>query len=233
VDACRIAWRGPEDAAAAAVGFGGSRARGSLIPSNSFGRFDHDSTYDPGAIKGRWPANVVLDEEAARMLDEQSGERDARHGPDTPYAYDAAGGTVFGGDSRIRATFGYGDTGGASRFFYTAKASRSEREAGLRDGGVGALRDGGVGALRDGGRSAHVRNHHPTVKPLDLMCWLVRLVTPPGGLVLDPFAGSGTTIIAALRQGFRGIGIEREADYCALARRRIAEDAPLFSRTAP
>ncbi len=116
---------------------------------------------------GRWPANAVLDEEAAEMVAAQ-----------------------------------YADHGGASRFFYVAKASRAERGEG---------------------------NNHPTVKPIALMQWLVRLVTPPGGTVLDPFTGSGTTGIAALREGFSFIGIEREADYCAIARQRIRDDAPLMN----
>jgi hypothetical protein len=96
----------------------------------------------------------------------------------------------------------YGDAGGASRFFYCAKASRKERG---------------------------VTNKHPTVKPIALMCWLVRLVTPPGGTVLDPFAGSGTTGIATLREGFNFIGIEREPEYAEIARARIADDAPLLN----
>ena len=73
-------------------------------------------------------------------------------------------------------------------------------------------------------------NNHPTVKPVRLMRWLVRLVTPPGGLCVDPFAGSGTTGIAATQEGVRFVGIEREADYCQIARARIVGDAPLFNR---
>jgi DNA modification methylase len=75
-------------------------------------------------------------------------------------------------------------------------------------------------------------NHHPTVKPLDLMQWLVRLVTPPGGTVLDCFCGSGTTLIAADREGFDAIGIEQDAEYAEIARRRCIGDAPLFAQVA-
>jgi site-specific DNA-methyltransferase (adenine-specific) len=89
----------------------------------------------------------------------------------------------------------YGERGSAARFFYCAKASRADR----------------------GGD-----NRHPTVKPTALMRYLCRLVTPPGGLVLDPFAGSGSTGKAAVAEGFRFIGIEREADYVEIARARIA-----------
>ncbi len=72
-------------------------------------------------------------------------------------------------------------------------------------------------------------NRHPTVKPTDLMRWLCRLITPPGGTVLDPFMGSGSTLKAAELEGFSAIGIELDADYIEIARRRIASDAPLFS----
>jgi DNA modification methylase len=119
----------------------------------------------------------------------------------------------------------FGDQGGASRFFYTAKASGTERNAGLGDlperdvhrygAGVGAEGRGESGGALD-------RNHHPTVKPVDLMRWLVRLVTPRGGTVLDPFCGSGTTGIAARLERFAFVGVERDADYADIARRRIA-----------
>ena len=94
----------------------------------------------------------------------------------------------------------YGDAGGASRFYYTAKAAPDERP---RVNGIA----------------------HPTVKPLELMRWLVRLVTPPGGLVLDPFAGSGTTGEACLIEGFHCVLIERESDYLPLIRARL--DKPI------
>ena len=91
-------------------------------------------------------------------------------------------------------------TGSAARFFYCAKASKKDRNEGCESR----------------------RNHHPTVKPTDLMRYLCRLVTPPGGIVLDPFAGSGSTGKACAVEGFRFIGIEREAEYCEIARARIA-----------
>ena len=115
----------------------------------------------------------------------------------------------------------------AARFYYCAKASKADREDGLRDAGVGALRDAGVGALRDAGRPSEPRaNHHPTVKPTELMRYLCRLVTPPGGIVLDPFAGSGSTGRGAVLEGFGFIGCELSPEYSAIARARIqaAED---------
>lgn len=148
---------------------------------------------------GRWPANVLLDVDAAALLDEQSGvlvsgfmaagtEREG-------VGYHGALGTKVRNDT-------HGDTGGASRFFYTSKAAASERHAAGK-------------------------NTHPTVKPVDLMRWLCRLVTPKGGLILDPFCGSGSTGVAALAEGFRFIGFEREAEYVETARRRIG--GPLFA----
>jgi site-specific DNA-methyltransferase (adenine-specific) len=108
--------------------------------------------------------------------------------------------------------------GDAARFFYCAKASKRDRDEGV----AGVAGVAGVGALRDGGRQSLPRkNHHPTVKPTELMRYLCRLVTPPGGVVLDPFTGSGSTGKAAMLEGFRFIGIEREAEYVEIARARI------------
>lgn len=232
VDGCRLAWRGTEDAAAAAVGFADSRARGTTKQSQSIGKESRDGVnrYNPDVLPGRWPANVVLDEEAARMLDEQSGES---RSPATV----GRGGKMFGNTERARpgeVNPCFGDSGGASRFFYTAKASRADREDGLE--GVAPRRGGAEitdPRVRDGigeARMPLVRNVHPTVKPTDLMRWLCRLVTPPGGTVLDPFCGSGSTGVAANAEGFDFIGIEREAEYVEIARRRIANVAPLFTQ---
>jgi hypothetical protein len=124
-----------------------------------------------------------------------------------------------------------GDTGSAARFFYCAKASKADRDDGLEHlptatgGEATGRQDGsdGLNSPRSGaGRGGGSRNIHPTVKPTDLMAYLVRLVTPPGGVVLDPFMGSGSTGRAAVREGFRFIGIEREAQYLEIARARIA-----------
>lgn len=108
----------------------------------------------------------------------------------------------------------------AARFFYCAKASRTDR-----DEGVGTPpRNDGSGAGRPPGfmrASANTRNFHPTVKPTELMRYLVRLVTPPGGTVLDPFMGSGSTGKAAIMEGCRFIGIEQKADYADIARARV------------
>lgn len=142
---------------------------------------------------GRWPANVTLDPHAAHQVDRQSGVSTSKSGGVAGWQDAYVGGTY----SPIPRT-GHNDTGGASRFYYVAKADASERP------GV----DGVV---------------HPTVKPVDLMQWLVRLVTPPGGLVLEPFAGSGTTAEACLVEGMRCIAIEREATYLPLIVQRVTK----------
>jgi len=188
---------------------------------------------------GRWPANVIFDTEAGALLDEQSGvsKGNARVGP--------PGGSTFGG-SEMRAEVGtwFGDIGGASRFFtsidwnpeidvpfrYIAKPSKRERNAGLdglphRSAGEMTDRKDGSAGLNNpragAGRTNGGINHHPTVKPLALMRWLVKLVTPPGGTVLEPFAGSGTTLMACVMEGFNGIGIELTDEYLPIIEGRV------------
>jgi site-specific DNA-methyltransferase (adenine-specific) len=143
---------------------------------------------------GRWPANVVLDQSQADALDQQSGETQSKRSAGRN-GTDQAGAT-WGLNRAEDDERGHDDVGGASRFMYVAKADASER-------------------VRVNGTA------HPTVKPLALMRWLVRLVTPPGGTVLEPFAGSGTTVEACILEGFSCIAIEREAEYLPLIQQRI------------
>lgn len=140
---------------------------------------------------------------------------------------------VYGkGDPEFNTSRGHNDNGGsAARFFYCAKASKRDRDEGLEwfarseaksyEGGrivSGDHPDTGMGG-------ASVRaNIHPTVKPTDLMAYLCRLVTPPGGVVLDPFMGSGSTGKAAVREGFRFVGCELSPEYLAIARARIEHE---------
>lgn len=125
------------------------------------------------------------------------------------------------------------DEGTAARFFYCAKASKRDRDEGLdalpdklfgMSGAAAAAARGEMYDNGDGGvnRVTVRKNHHPTVKPTDLMRWLVRLVTPVGGVVLDPFTGSGSTDKAAVLEGFRFIGCELNPEYIKLAEARIA-----------
>ena len=151
------------------------------------------SASNPASPRGRWPANLLLDEQSAAMLDAQSG-------------------TLTSGDDAVRRKVGsflehgglgkpgdvqttYGDSGGASRFFYISKADRADRDG----------------------------SKHPTIKPRDLCGYLVRLVTPPGGLVVDPFMGSGPIVWAAREYGFRVIGIERDRASCQDAVHRLRQ----------
>lgn len=189
---------------------------------------------------GRWPANVLLDPAAALELDQQSGIVGGGRFTNGGAAYDEDGrGAVFtGGHFRGDSTAGMPTLprGGASRFFYVAKASTAEREAGLEHlpPRLSGMSGGAQTALNRGEDTYHqdpgaiglnrirgVRNPHPTVKPIELMRYLIRLVTPPGGAVLDPFMGSGTTGIAAHLEGRPFIGIELDPDYLEVARARI------------
>jgi hypothetical protein len=186
---------------------------------------------------GRWPANVLLDEEAAALLDEQTGELQsgARHF--------AATLTLEHYGSVHRDTTDWPIdrqrlSGGASRFYYVAKPSREERDYGT-EGLIARQRDesrkeGNPGGDNPRNRGLQPRgNFHPTVKPVELMRWLVKLVTPPGGTVLDPFTGSGTTGMACRYEQREFIGIEREAEYLEIAKRRIAAVVPLFAEMHP
>lgn len=133
------------------------------------------------------------------------------------------------GDGRTNTPDGLCDSGSASRFFYCAKASKSERNIGcenlqLKTAGECTDRQentAGLNSPRSGaGRTNGSRNHHPTVKPLALLQYLCRLITPPNGIILDPFAGSGSTGLAATREGFNSVMIEIDRGYCEIARAR-------------
>ena len=149
-------------------------------------RDDYDGTYTPNEA-GRFPANVIFDEEAGRMLDEQHK--------------------------------------GASRFFYCAKASKKERNMGLEDVEPTTVDDGRNKPIDNPflrGKTPR-QNTHPTVKPIKLMEYLITLVTPPNGIVLDPFMGSGTTAIACKQLGFDYIGFEKEKSYSKIIEGRVGE----------
>jgi DNA modification methylase len=171
--------------------------------------------------EGRFPANVILDEEAGRMLDEQSG---ISKGSSKPRKNKETGRICYG-DYKTIVTQNdtWGDSGGASRFFYCAKASKKERNMGLEDVEPTTVDDGRNKPIDNPflrGKTPR-RNTHPTVKPVKLMEYLITLVTPPNGIVLDPFFGSGTTGVAAVNLGFNYIGIELDEQYVEIARRRI------------
>ncbi len=179
-------------------------------------RYKHGGAGDFSQPLGRWPANVVLgcacdgdthdDDCAAAMLDAQTGVTKSTGGKTSGRNALGQGSGWNAHENRPIEINRPQDSGGASRFFYTAKASRRERGEG---------------------------NTHPTVKPVALMRWLCRLVCPPGGSVLDPFAGSGTTLLAAHLEGFDYLGIEREAEYVEIVRQRLANVETLRESTDP
>jgi site-specific DNA-methyltransferase (adenine-specific) len=180
---------------------------------------------------GRWPANLILDEYTAELLDEQSGLSKS------PKTYVRGVGTLEGervayaniGEVAGTESQNYGDSGGASRFFYVAKASKRDRNEGLEEleeslagsySGNVANNGNKIGAEPDKPNQP-AKNFHPTVKPTALMQYLVKLVTPPGGTVLDPFTGSGSTGKAAILEGFDFIGIELTEDYWPIIEGRL------------
>lgn len=181
---------------------------------------------------GRFPANLIHDgsEEVLALFPyTKSGKPSGKQNIQS---------TTFGQCRPGRELTGFGDAGSAARFFYCAKASKSDREAGLESLGTKEIAGKGNGLGRvcatcgepvikgckcPDRTFVHLprKNSHPTVKPTDLMRYLVRLVTPPNGIVLDPFMGSGSTGKACMLEGFRFVGIEREEDYFPICVSRI------------
>jgi len=177
--------------------------------------------------QGRYPANLILDEESGRLLDEQSGVLCSKWGTQKNYNYKddkAFLGKLGNKETALTSNKFTGDSGGASRFFYVAKASKAERNAGcerLKTKGVHRYH-AGIGEGKDPNAPSMDKNNHPTVKPLALMGYLCKLTkTPTDGIVLDPFMGSGTTGIAAIKNGQKFIGIEKKCSYCRIAIARI------------
>ena len=197
IDACRVGTTG-----------GGNSCKGGdnchcFEKNEIYGATKHPVQSDEP--KGRFPANVLLDEHAAKEMDKQSGVLKGRvgmtqHGSGTNSVYG-----TYERSAQSLVSDGVEDSGGASRFFpvfkYQAKAPKKERPVIEREDGT--------------------KIQHPTVKPLKLMEWLVTLITPEGGTVLDPFAGTGTTLQAATNKGFNPIGIEADTDYIQLIHKRL------------
>lgn len=171
-----------------------SKSQASL---HAFGNGLNGSRCAGVTTQGRWPANLIHDgsEEVLAGFPQAPGQQGALTGDEPSGKLGSA--NTYGKMDRRHAATPRGDTGSAARFFYCAKASKSDRGEG---------------------------NVHPTVKPTDLMRYLCRLVTPPGGVVMDPFMGSGSTGKAAMLEGFRFIGIERESAYFEIACARIKDD---------
>jgi site-specific DNA-methyltransferase (adenine-specific) len=196
-----------------------------------------------GNDEGRFPANIILSEEAAENLDQHTGI--SKSGIRKPTKRKEYNQVVYGKRGDVDTIRGFNDKGGASRYFYVVKPSKKEKDFGM-GGVVGEkFRNGNYGNTRlcdtcgktDNGTNNHIqcqgnfsyveekvdkrKNNHPTVKPIKLMEYLIKLVTPVGGTTLDPFMGSGTTGIAALTNGFNFVGIEMGEDYMDIAQQRI------------
>lgn len=245
VDDSRIPFLSQEDFRAAAFGSRGSHIQGGNLVGGRHNPGKDMEYRIPADQLGRWPANILLDEPAAAQLDQQSGALQSgnpgnKSHPQAPQ--------VFGKESRAAGTpmVGYGDKGGASRFFYVAKASQEERNAGLDEFpdqyaamGNQARKslEKGHPAIAPGSLGLNnvylTKNTNPCVKPIRLMQYLLRLITPPGGLVLDPFAGSGTTGCAAELEDIAYLLMEENPYDCQVAAARCRHWAIVYyERTA-
>lgn len=231
IEGCRVSIAEGEDAYARNCS--GDRGHAGTRPIEGRGNTD----MRPGggnAASGRWPANVVHDgsEEVVALFPDEAGAA----APVTRRGSDKFGRSTYGAFAGNRdeqgSTF-QGDSGSAARFFYCAKASREDREDGLahieRRPLLWSSGTQSSGTFQAEGTDRSARNNHPTVKPTELMRWLCRLITPPGGTVLDPFMGSGSTGRGAFLEGFGFIGIERELQWMPIAEARIRAIAPLFA----
>lgn len=201
VDACRIPAEHP-------TGWGGG---GSAMYDGGLSRTGGEAL----PVDGRWPANVIHDgsDEVVSLFPVTGPSKAAEdHGTSE---------SIFLAHQWKRGASHTDAGGSAARFFYSAKASQAEREAGLI--GLPLRAAGGLSGRHDGtlGSITMRRNHHNTVKPIALMRHLLRLVTPPGGVVLDPFAGSGSTGCATALEGFDFVGIELDTEYAVIAERRV------------
>ena len=181
---------------------------------------------------GRWPANVLHDgsDEVVSMLPVEAGAQApvTRRGSDKfRFTYGA-----FAGQHDV--SHFHGDSGSAARFFWCSKASKRDRNEGLEGMPRKAVNwssgDQSPGTFQSPNTDRENENFHPTVKPTELMAYLCRLITPAGGMILDPFMGSGSTGKAAFGAGYSFIGIEINRQYIEIARRRIVGVAPLFAQ---
>jgi site-specific DNA-methyltransferase (adenine-specific) len=212
IDGCRV---GAEDGYTEnAVTQGINTARTSYAPAGV------RRTFAPSS-QGRWPANLIHDggDEVVGLfpVTTSGGGNKSRKGT-------TEGGNCYGTYGAPPPDVRGADKGSAARFFYCAKASKRDRNEGCEHIDAKPYSHDGRETPIENAYQRNASNSHPTVKPTDLMAYLCRLVTPPGGTVLDPFMGSGSTGKAAIREGFRFIGIEREAEYIAIANARISHE---------
>lgn len=190
---------------------------GTIVSSNRAMGGGNTGRIAAGTKTGRWPANFIHDgsDEVLELFPESKSGIAVRRN---------SSGNNFGSKTKKppMEDMGYNDSGSAARFFYCSKTNKRDRNEGLegREKKKADTRDEKSAGLWHSMNAPH-ENHHPTVKPTDLMRYLVRLVTPPSGVVLDPFMGSGSTGKAAILEGFGFVGIEKEADFFQIATARI------------
>lgn len=212
IDGCRVATEESQ-----------ARPRGSFPHSDDAWGNGRANEVSQSHTAGRWPANLIHDgsDEVVALFPSQAGASAPVRGTEGSAA---SVGRVTGERDRVAGVF-HADSGSAARFFYCAKASRTDRNEGLASSDAPAVEtDATMRDCETADWEKRNGNHHPTVKPTDLMAYLVRLVTPPGGLVLDPFMGSGSTGKACMREGMRFTGIDLGADYVEIARARIQHE---------
>ena len=222
IDGCRIEYKNEADvsssSSSAFKGFSNSKDNKALFPIGN--EFERDINN-----KGRFPANIILDEEAAKELDKQSGISNSSKVSFNNIGWKHSGNTKED-MTELRYQNEFNDKGGASRFFYVAKASKGERNDGCDNLEPNYASHDGRDKYIENPYQRHDNiqtNFHPTVKPVTLMQYLVKLVTPKDGLVLDPFIGSGTTAIAAWKENKQFIGFEKDAEYHKIALARIKD----------
>jgi len=232
IDGCRVPFAGGDDKEQAKPqGRATTKANGAAAATPDAGRGVERINFPiKQSDRGRWPANLIHDgspEVLACFPQTASGKMRPTH--------TTAGRAVFGqnADGGYTTMETYGDTGSAARFFYVPKADREDRNAGLSGREETPLHwssgDKNPGSFQSPNTKKSAQNSHPTVKPTDLMRYLCRLITPPGGTVLDPFMGSGSTGRGSILEGFSFVGIEQDATYIEIARRRIEAVCGLFS----
>lgn len=210
------------------IGSADTRSKASMtaLGQNSGWNKHNNKEVIAGSECGRFPANIMFDEEASKILDEQSG---ISKSVTSKRGVGFSDSKIYGkGDLSFDSTRGYNDKAGASRFFYCSKTSKKDRDEGMAEFKEKKWvqfstknNTSGEPSNWSKDRQTSYKNIHPTVKPTKLMCYLVNLVTPKGGIVLDPFMGSGSTGKACVQKGFDFIGIEREEEYIQIANARI------------
>jgi len=220
IDGCRVETDDDLNGGAYAENGGRTESQSMRVGSgmNQAGKTTGTAFQQP---KGRWPANFLHDGDQAVMdlFPDSKGQQGdlVGHSKDRESPNGCFGKMAPAVDHAKR-----GDSGSAARFFYTAKTSKADRNEGCEDLDDKEWRAEGACIPERGDRPfLPSKNNHPTVKPTTLMQYLCRLITPPGGIILDPFMGSGSTGKAAVREGFRFIGIEQDAKYFAIAEQRI------------